>query len=161
MRPPILGLFPKVVPPGGVEYHGKFIPGGTNICMNTSSLLSSPALFGKDADIYRPERFTELSEEGRNARKRSLDLAFGHGQHQCLGKHIAMMELFKITFEVGDLPCPACLSLTDDSLAIAPLRLPDGDSLAREQRHPQLRCLSGAEPVPESAQVRYLMPWFC
>ncbi|KAJ5179054.1 cytochrome P450 [Penicillium capsulatum] len=100
MRPPILGTFPKVVPDGGVEYHGKFIPAGTNMCMNTSSLLCSKELFGNDADIFRPERFTELSEEDRSAMKRSVDLAFGHGQNQCLGKHIALMELFKITFEL-------------------------------------------------------------
>ncbi|KAJ5092657.1 cytochrome P450 [Penicillium alfredii] len=100
MRPPILGLFPKVVPAAGIEYDGKFIPGGTNICMNTSSLLCSTSLFGNDVDVFRPERFTDLEENERNEMKRSLELAFGHGQNQCLGKHIAFMELYKITFEL-------------------------------------------------------------
>ena len=104
-----MGLFPKVVPANGVEYHGKFVPGGTNICMNTSSLLSSTEMFGPDADVFRPERFTELSEEGRNSMKRSVDLAFGHGQNQCLGKHIAFMELYKIAFEVSFCPYWFCL----------------------------------------------------
>lgn len=101
MRPPILGLFSKVVPADGVEYHGKFIPAGTNICMNTSSLLCSTVLFGKDSDVFRPERFTELDEQACAEMKRNVELAFGHGQNQCLGKHIAFMELYKTTFEVS------------------------------------------------------------
>ena len=100
MRPPLLGLFPKVVPSGGVEYHGRPIPEGTNICMNASSLLHSKSLFGNDPEIFRPERFMDLDEDTCNERRRNLELAFGHGQNQCLGKHIAFMEFAKVTFEV-------------------------------------------------------------
>ncbi|KAI2832772.1 hypothetical protein CBS12448_6822 [Aspergillus niger] len=100
MRPPLLGLFPKVVPAGGVEYHGQFIPGGTHICMNTSSLLHSKSLFGNDPSVFRPERFMEASEDTCSERRKNLELAFGHGQNQCLGKTIAIMELSKVTFEM-------------------------------------------------------------
>ncbi|KAF7557325.1 hypothetical protein G7Z17_g855 [Cylindrodendrum hubeiense] len=78
MRPPILGLFPKVVPAGGANFHGKYVPAGTNICMNTSSLLRSEAMFGPDADLFRPERFMELEDLRRAEMQRNVELAFGH-----------------------------------------------------------------------------------
>jgi cytochrome P450 len=97
-----LGLFPKVVPAGGDEFHGKFIPAGTAICMNTSSLLRSEALFGADTDVFTPERFVELDKEKRVEMERNVELAFGYGQWMCVGKTVAFMELNKTIFEVRD-----------------------------------------------------------
>ncbi|KAJ4386000.1 Cytochrome P450 monooxygenase aba1 [Gnomoniopsis smithogilvyi] len=103
MRPPLLGLFPKVVPPEGEVFDGKFIPGGTGICMNTSSLLRRQDLFGQDAHVFRPERFLELGAVGsprRNEMERNVELAFGYGANQCVGKPLALMEIYKAIFEV-------------------------------------------------------------
>ncbi|KAM0123762.1 hypothetical protein ACHAO1_011221 [Botrytis cinerea] len=100
MRPPLLGLFPKIVPDGGEEFHGMFIPAGTAICMNTSSLLRSTALFGDDAEVYRPERFMELEKSKRGEMERNVELAFGYGQYMCVGKTVAFMELNKSIFEI-------------------------------------------------------------
>ncbi|KAH7122021.1 pisatin demethylase [Dactylonectria estremocensis] len=100
MRPPLLGLFPKVVPAGGTNFHGQYIPAGTNICMNTSSLLRSEDMFGPDVDLFRPERFMELDDLHRAEMHRNVELAFGYGQWQCLGKPIAFMELNKCVFEL-------------------------------------------------------------
>lgn len=105
MRPPLLGLFPKVVPAGGVELHGKYIPAGTSICMNTSALLRRQDLFGPDTEVFRPERFLELGEVGsprRNEMERNVELAFGYGANQCVGKPLAFMEIYKAVFEVSD-----------------------------------------------------------
>ncbi|CBX99536.1 hypothetical protein LEMA_P087750.1 [Plenodomus lingam JN3] len=99
MRPPLLGLFPKVVPEPGETFHGQFIPAGTSICTNGSSLLRSKSLFGADADLYNPGRFMELSKERREEMERNVELAFGHGQWMCAGKTIAFMELNKVVFE--------------------------------------------------------------
>ena len=104
MRPPILGLFPKVVPEGGYEHNGQFLPAGTDVCVNMASLLRSTELFGADADVFRPERFL-VDEEKRKQMQQSVDLVFGYGQHLCLGKHIAFMELYKVTFEVCNNRC--------------------------------------------------------
>jgi cytochrome P450 len=101
MRPPLLGLFPKIVPAGGDVFGGKQVPGGTAICMNTSSLLRSTALFGHDADVFRPQRFMELDKALRGEMERNVELAFGHGQHMCVGKNVAFMELNKSVFEVS------------------------------------------------------------
>lgn len=105
MRPPLLGLFPKVVPAGGVQFCGKHIPAGTSICMNTSALLRREDLFGADTEVFRPERFLELGEVGsprRNEMERNVELAFGYGANQCVGKPLALMEIYKAIFEVSD-----------------------------------------------------------
>ncbi|KAF1359821.1 cytochrome P450 [Lizonia empirigonia] len=101
MRPPLLGLFPKVVPAPGETFHGKFIPAGTSICTNGASLQRSKVLFGADADIYNPERFMDLkSQESRKEMERNVELVFGYGQWMCAGKTIAFMELNKVIFEL-------------------------------------------------------------
>lgn len=103
VRPPVLGLLPKVVPPGGDTLGGQWVPGGTNICSNTGALLRSRPLFGPDADVFRPERFTDLGE-GDSPRRRDMErcveFAFGSGQWQCVGRRIAFMKLSKTVFEV-------------------------------------------------------------
>ncbi|KAF7194939.1 Cytochrome P450 monooxygenase [Pseudocercospora fuligena] len=100
MRPPLLGLFPKVVPSPGAWFEGHFFPAGTLLCANLSALLQSPELFGRDAQCFRPERFTELPDEQRKEMERNIELVFGHGQWMCAGKNIAFMEMFKTTFEL-------------------------------------------------------------
>lgn len=102
IRPPVLGLLPKIVPEGGDEFHGKFLPAGTAICMNMSSLLSSSALFGPDADVFRPERFIELDQATRSEMERNVELAFGYGRSMCLGKVVAFVGLNKVIFEVNN-----------------------------------------------------------
>ncbi|KAI1074636.1 BcABA1, cytochrome P450 monooxygenase [Whalleya microplaca] len=100
MRPPAPGLYPKTVPPEGDIIHGKFIPGGTAIGMNTSALVRSTELFGEDADIFRPERFMEADETTRAEMERNVELVFGYGRWMCAGKPVAFMELNKIFFEL-------------------------------------------------------------
>ncbi|KAI6352049.1 Cytochrome P450 monooxygenase aba1 [Pyricularia grisea] len=101
MRTPLLGLLPKVVPAGGDTLAGHHVPAGTAVCVNTSSLLRSEALFGPDTDVFRPGRFLDLEPEARAAMQRNVELAFGTGQWQCVGKTIAFMELHKVVFETN------------------------------------------------------------
>lgn len=101
MRPPLIGFFPKVVPPQGDTMLGYDIPGGTAVGFNASAILSSTELFGDDADIFRPERFLELEDAGRKQMERDVELTFGHGQWGCVGKTIAFMEMNKSVFEVS------------------------------------------------------------
>ncbi|KAI1497270.1 pisatin demethylase [Biscogniauxia marginata] len=100
MRPAAPGLYPKTVPPKGDVIHGHFIPEGTAIGMNTSSLMQSTALFGPDANIFRPERFMESDEPARSEMERLVELAFGYGKFGCAGKPVAFMELNKVYFEL-------------------------------------------------------------
>ncbi|KAI0509404.1 pisatin demethylase [Xylaria bambusicola] len=100
MRPPVPGLFPKSVPPEGDVVNGSFIPGGTVIGMNTSSIFSSTAHFGEDAAIFRPERFYEADDQKRTELEKMVELGFGYGRFQCSGKSVAFMELHKVLFEL-------------------------------------------------------------
>ena len=79
-RPVGAGLFHKEVPPEGDTIDGKFIPGGTWIGLNQGTMIRSKALFGEDADSFRPERFLEADEEARIEMQRNTELLFGHGR---------------------------------------------------------------------------------
>ncbi|KAK8095770.1 cytochrome P450 [Apiospora kogelbergensis] len=100
MRAPAPGLYPKLVPAGGDWLHGKFIPAGTAVGMNTAALTRSKALFGDDADLFRPERFEEIDGTARTELERLTELVFGYGRTMCAGKPVAFMELNKVYFEL-------------------------------------------------------------
>ncbi|KAH7303915.1 cytochrome P450 [Stachybotrys elegans] len=99
-RSPTNALFFKTSPDGGLDIQGKHIPAGTAIGMNMASLLASKDLFGEDADVFRPERFLEVSDSDRIEMERNVELVFGHGRWMCSGKTVAFMELNKIFFEL-------------------------------------------------------------
>lgn len=103
MNPPFSGQMGKRTPPGGDTLpNGVFIPGGVDIAHSTLSMQRLHGIFGNDVDVFRPERWLEA--EAHPARKalmmRAVDLNFGYGRWVCIGKHIAIMELNKIFFEV-------------------------------------------------------------
>lgn len=101
IRAPATGLYPKTVPPQGDTIDGKFIPGGTAIGMNAPAMLKSTAVFGADADLFRPERFLDDEDDAkRTGMERDVEMAFGYGRYMCAGKPVAFMELFKTFFEV-------------------------------------------------------------
>ncbi|KAJ3577489.1 hypothetical protein NPX13_g3076 [Xylaria arbuscula] len=100
MVPPAITGFPKKVPPGGDTLCGKFVPEGTDIFVNLWSMLHNKEVFGPDADVFRPERFLECSDERKQELLRNIDLAFGHGRWQCPGKTLAWLELNKIFVEI-------------------------------------------------------------
>ncbi|KAI0407181.1 cytochrome P450 [Xylaria palmicola] len=113
LLPPAFAMLQKQVPPRGDTLpDGRFLPGGTRVGTCVYGIVRSRAIFGADADAYRPERWTEaedavLSAEGADAdaddgaRSRYLrmtqaaDIVFGSGRYQCLGKTVAMFELRK------------------------------------------------------------------
>jgi len=103
--PPAPLGFPKRVPPAGDTILGKFIPGGTDIYVNTYSMMRNKEVFGDDVDVFRPERFLEGSSEKKALLFKHVQLNFGHGRWLCAGKALALIELNKIFVEVGR--CPA------------------------------------------------------
>jgi len=98
--PPVTGLFNKRVPKGGDMIHGKFIPGGTDIAYSAWDFYKDTNIFGADAEIFRPERWLEASEEQLAIMQKTIDLIFGYGKYSCLGKPIALLELGKALAEV-------------------------------------------------------------
>jgi len=99
--PPVTGALAKTVPSGGDTINGIFIPGGTTISWSAFGLMRNPKIWGADAKLFRPERWLEGSAEDRQKKDMEVDMCFGYGKYQCLGKNIAHIELNKTYVEVS------------------------------------------------------------
>jgi cytochrome P450 len=98
--PPITGLMSKKVPPQGDTFKGIWLPGGTKIGNCTWGVLRRKDVWGEDADTFRPERWLEAESEKLKEMESVVDLVFGFGKYQCLGRNIAFLELNKIYVEL-------------------------------------------------------------
>lgn len=104
IRPPVTDEIPKRVPDGGetvtVEGAPVWLPGGTYVGVATLALLRW-GIFGGDVDQLRPERWLIDDEQRLASMNRTLELIFGYGKYQCLGKIIAWIEMRKTLFEAS------------------------------------------------------------
>lgn len=106
IHPPVTDEVPKVVPRGGetvtVDGEPVYLPGGTNVGIATLGLFRRRDIFGDDVDLFRPERWLIDEDEQKLAvMNRTVDLVFGYGKYQCLGRPIALTEIGKTVFEVS------------------------------------------------------------
>ncbi|KAK0649132.1 cytochrome P450 [Cercophora newfieldiana] len=102
MCPPVNFGHYKSVPPGGDTINGVFLPGGTAIGHNSMAMTKTKAIFGRDVELFRPERLLEpeCDAETRAYRINSLHMVFGGGRWTCSGKQVALYELHKAVFEI-------------------------------------------------------------
>jgi len=111
---PAAGLpLERKVPDGGQTICGQYFPAGTIVGCSAWVIHRDEAIFGKDADQYRPSRWIEASEEQRRLMDASL-FQFGAGARTCIGKNISLLEIYKLV--------PAVLLKFEVRLAIWPLR---------------------------------------
>ncbi|KND92746.1 Pisatin demethylase [Tolypocladium ophioglossoides CBS 100239] len=98
--PPVAGLMAKEVPKGGDTFKGIFLPGGTRIGVCAWGVARNPEVWGQEALEFRPERWVEASPEKLREMDGAVELVFGHGRWQCLGRNVALMELNKVFVEL-------------------------------------------------------------
>ncbi|KAI4599462.1 hypothetical protein KJ359_001904 [Pestalotiopsis sp. 9143b] len=85
----------RVVPEGGATISGRFFPEGTIVAINPWVEHRNTALFGADAEEFRPERWLAEDADKLAVMNRHW-MPFGLGSRTCIGRHIAMLEISKL-----------------------------------------------------------------
>jgi cytochrome P450 len=99
LNPPATNLFARVAGKQGKQIDNFFIPPGTEMTSNAFVVQRDPDLYAPDPDSFRPERWLESTEKSNELDAASF--VFGIGPRVCLGKDIAIMELYKLLPEVS------------------------------------------------------------
>ncbi|RKP05464.1 cytochrome P450 [Thamnocephalis sphaerospora] len=85
------GGAPRVVPKGGVELCGKYVPGGTTVLARQYLINHSKEIW-KDPATFRPERW--LTQDSVHLEKmRRAFFPFSMGVRACVGRELAKMEI--------------------------------------------------------------------
>ncbi|KAF2658321.1 cytochrome P450 [Lophiostoma macrostomum CBS 122681] len=98
LNPPATNLFARVAPKGGKVIDGHYIPEGTEITSHAYVMQRDKGLYGEDAEEFKPERW--LVSEKQNFEYEAAQFTFGVGPRVCLGKDVAIMELYKLLPEI-------------------------------------------------------------
>jgi cytochrome P450 len=99
LNPPATNLFARVAGKEGKKIDSHFLPPGTEFTSNAYIVQRDPELYAPDPDAFRPERWLESKEKALELDAASF--VFGMGPRICLGKDIALMELWKLLPEVS------------------------------------------------------------
>ncbi|KAL9093047.1 MAG: hypothetical protein Q9165_004185 [Trypethelium subeluteriae] len=78
---------PRIVPDGGRELAGYWLPGGATVSTQAYSLHRDPLIFPE------PERFNPSRWEKAHKEMRDAFMPFGGGSRICIGLNLAQMEL--------------------------------------------------------------------
>lgn len=89
------------------------MPGDTVLAQNIWEMMRHVPTFGdngegdlateedeQDLEVFRPERFMDVSPEKRLEMERVVELGFGMGRYMCAGKTVAFLELNKLFVEL-------------------------------------------------------------
>lgn len=72
MHPPFALPFERIVPKGGIEILGHFIPEGTAVGASPYVINRHKNTFGEDAEFWRPERWLEKDEMHKKKLENSM-----------------------------------------------------------------------------------------
>ncbi|KAK3987511.1 cytochrome P450 [Cladorrhinum sp. PSN332] len=105
IQPAVAFGLERYVPKGGVTLPGDkggFVPEGAVLAFNPYILNHNKGVFGEDADEFRPERWLKGVGEAKEKYEERLqamnnaEFSFGGGSRLCIGKHVALMQLYKV-----------------------------------------------------------------
>ena len=105
LHPPLAINFERIVPSSGAIICGNWVPAGTVVGVSPGVVQRHKPTFGDDVDSFRPERWLVDDKQELWAMEKAM-FQYGAGNHMCLGRHIATMEIYKLvpcllsTFEV-------------------------------------------------------------
>ena len=92
----------RVVPDEGLRLpNGAMLEAGTIVAMSAHVINHDTRLFGQDADKFVPERWLRNDDEPeedykvRLSKMNEADLTFGAGRRSCIGKNMALLEMYK------------------------------------------------------------------
>ncbi|KAM0418949.1 hypothetical protein ACHAPT_012107 [Fusarium lateritium] len=89
----VVAPLPRIVPQGGAQVDGHFVPGGTSVGMSHVFIHLSPSLF-QDPLRFEPQRWLDsLTDKGGSSLDKYL-VAFSRGQRSCTGINLAWCELY-------------------------------------------------------------------
>ncbi|KAF2119518.1 cytochrome P450 [Lophiotrema nucula] len=102
---PVVGhILERIVPSSGLTLsNGTTLPPGTIVGINPWVLSRNKEVYGEDAEDFRPERWLKKKGEEKEAYEvrlktmKEADMAFGNGNRTCLGRPLALVELYKVT----------------------------------------------------------------
>lgn len=98
LQPPATNLFARVVGEGGKNILGYHIPPGTEITSNAYIVQRDSEYYAPDPNEFRPERW--LEDDAKAREMDSMSFVFGIGPRVCLGKDIAILEMYLLLPEV-------------------------------------------------------------
>lgn len=116
-------IMERVTPPQGINVLGEHIPGGVIVGCNAWVLHRRPEVYGRDVDVFRPERWLEAKPDQLKEMKATM-FQFGAGARTCIGKNISLLEIYKLVpsflrnFEVSRVCGEALWSVILTSLQI-------------------------------------------
>ncbi|MCJ1398244.1 hypothetical protein MMC11_001441 [Xylographa trunciseda] len=100
LYPSIPVLLPRCVGPAGMVLpDGRFVPASTAVAAAPAVINRDEGMFGKDAAVWRPERWLEEREQG--GRMQRFLFTWGWGARKCAGKNVALLECCKLVVQVG------------------------------------------------------------
>ena len=108
LYPPALGLTPRIVSKGGMDLYGKWAPEGIEVTCTPWIINRDMGVYGSDVGVFRPERWLEDGEEKIKTYHKAF-FAFTCGPRVCLGKELALLELYKAGLMVNYLSNPPSL----------------------------------------------------
>jgi cytochrome P450 len=94
VRPAVGVNITRLIPPGGAEIDGTWLPEGTSVALNGWVLHRDKKIFGDDAEVYKPERWLKDEESAKKMERYMFQ--FGGGSHLCIGRNLALLEMNKV-----------------------------------------------------------------